>query len=231
MVYKYFVIEDYFDGSKKITQKASKKYVENFLRKILDNKDIRIIEINDNDFDKLYSLLEFHPNFQNKTKHGIKAFIVNIAFKDYIQLSFINNNNERDDISWIKISKVLAGLDAKTLKLQTIRKAMRASIADQILEFKEKHFLLNSCFISELSGEIIDEAFVHVDHYKPTFYELANNWINLVGPDNIELVSLGCQLGPVLREDQRKDWSDYHRKHAKLRILSAKENLTRKRNS
>lgn len=216
---------------KKITQKASKKYVENFLRNILGNKDIKIIKINDNNFNKLYSLLKFHPNFQNKTKYGIKAFIINIASKDYIQLSFINNNNERDDISWIKISKVLAGLDAKTLKLQTIHKAMRASIADQILEFKEKHFLLNSCFISELSGEKIDEAFVHVDHYKPTFYELANSWIDLIGFDNIELVSLGCQLGPILREDQRKDWSDYHRKHAKLRILSAKENLTRKRNS
>ena len=231
MAYNDFIIDGCFDGSKKLTQKESKKCVEKFLRNILGNENIRIIKINDNDFDKLYSLLKFHPNFQNKIQYGIEAFIVNITPKNYIQLSFVNNNDEKDDISWVKISQVLAGLDTKTLKLQTIHKAMRASIADQIFEFKEKHFLLNSCFISELSGEKLDENFVHVDHYKPTFYELANNWINLVGFDNIELVSLGCQLGPVLREDQRKNWSDYHRKYAKLRILSAKENLTRKRNS
>lgn len=113
--------------------------------------------------------------------------------------------------------------------MKSIHKAMRASIKDQILEFKKAHLLKNSCFISEISGEKIDPGYVHVDHYDPTFYELANSWINLIGFDNIETVSLGYQLGSVLREDQKKSWSDYHKEYANLRILSARENLTRKK--
>lgn len=221
--------EELFKNFINVTQKVSKERVEGLLRHILGDNNIIMIKKNNSNFYELYSLFEFHPNFSNKTKYGLEAFIINIATKGYIQLSFIDSRGNKDDISWVKISKVLAGVNLETLKRQTVYKALRVSITDQILKFKKDHYAINSCYISALSGEKVDSESVHVDHYKPTFYELANSWIDLIGLDNIKLKPLGFQLGSILVEEQRKNWSDYHKKYAKLRILSASENLARKR--
>lgn len=96
------------------------------------------------------------------------------------------------------------------------QKARRASCARNSITYK-------SLMFCPVSGKRLT-ARSHVDHYGKPFIQLADDWLGLNGFTKYTEVPLkrGKLDGELL-----KSWQDYHKQHARLRLLSAAANISK----
>ena len=98
----------------------------------------------------------------------------------------------------------------------------------QILEFAEQEYKLDAAIPCAVTGHLVQRADAHVDHSSPTFLALAEDFAAQCGGwPNLTIIradgSIGVQLADPI---QAKAWRDYHRDHARLRIVSVEANLS-----
>ena len=167
-------------------------------------------------YEELMKLFENHSEYPEKVDNVVDISIVhNKLNKNYFELQLIKNDGTTDDISYIKCIQ-------KPSKDSNLKSAMRYAIVDQILEFK------NNC--NELICEICQSDYIiQIDHII-LFKQLYNDFLSqntLLIPTSFENTYFNSAKFKDDDVEFKNSWDEYHKKHAILRCLCNKCNLTR----
>ena len=207
------------------SQKAAEVHFRSIRDKYADN--VRIV---DADYAQLMALLALHPDADMKQGVGVDYFTVDRDEHYHTTRCFYihRHDGSRTDVSFKECISA-RGDDAN------IRKALRSAIKDQIFEFRDRE-LQKPEVRCPFTKEILSHANCHVDHAHPdTLSALIDAWLHSEG---IQLTDVAIQ--PTLDNqfvasmtDQRQiaSWQAYHKTHAKLRLLTARGNLSDARKS
>jgi len=170
----------------------------------------------------LLEILKRHPNFICKTKNMSNIKILRDTLNaTALKIMIVNNDTSEVDISW------KCAITGKTKgDKHNLMSAMRSSIDDQIYQFKMSNE--GPCVFCGNTDKL------HVDHIIH-FDDIAYNFINIMENEHINIPN---NFGDTNDDTHRRcflendsvfknKWVDYHYKHASLRILCQKCNLTR----
>lgn len=200
---------------------------EKYVRKIIYDEIGICYDVKNTYPDKyniLIKILERHPNFNSKSENMCNIKIIKDALNfRALQIIILKNDNSEIDISW---RCAITGKHKPKKSLLT--GAMRTSIEDQIHTFRRNC----DTYTCELCGSVEELHVDHNDEKKSAFDELANNFVkenNNIYPDKFGDLEDGTNRRCFLKEDNdfKKKWIEYHHKHAILRILCRKCNLSR----
>lgn len=210
------------NGDKFRSQKELKDFIIDF---IAEYQDCVITEDKDKDaFFFVYELLKLHPNFEEKTKNGIKSFVVKKDGFGKNYCIFIRDNYKRMiDFSW------RACVRGKPQSVDSnLKAAMREAISEDIISFKRSRLKDDS--VCDICSCQLTEGDIHVDH--------VNHFILLA--DEFKLLFDGVlprEFDDCLKtfrakfketdSDFKSAWVDYHNKNAELRLVCSRCNLTR----
>ena len=184
-----------------------------------------------------------------KDEHG--SWIVTVSgAKEVIMYSdgeyfLVESEDVVDDVSWVKAARNAvrmfkgcsaydAGFAGKPA-LRAVRNdaidALRTAVDDQISQHRRKHKAEHSGkYIDVVDGKVLSPRDSHVDHYPISFMRLVDTWLaqQQCGFEDIAVNStVGDFKGAVMSNDtQRRSWQEYHREHAKLRIVSKERNIS-----
>lgn len=149
-----------------------------------------------------------------------------------------------DDISWVKVARNAVrmfkgcapheagfGRPADSIVRNDAIDAMRRAVEDQIIRYRAKHRRVhNGKYVDEVDGKVLSPLKSHVDHYPVSFARLVDTWLaeQKCSLEDIATEATVGDFGGVVMSDeaQRKNWQDYHREHAQLRIVSEQRNLS-----
>jgi hypothetical protein len=168
----------------------------------------------------LADLILNHPNPGSKIGVGIDRFEVRDNWGTH-GFWIIRTDGTETDFSFVKC------LHAPT-RQQTVRVALRRAVMDLMIQFREAA-LRDGPAVCPITGDPIDDFNAHVDHYDPTFYELADAYVaERGGYDAFRVLDtadgvFGRRLADSLAEAA---WQTYHETHANLRLVSKKANLS-----
>lgn len=167
---------------------------------------------------------EMHPYASEKLARpvvGIKKY--NRYGHQGDNLMLIYDDGSSLPFSWNKCCKGKASSDAVSIKT-----ALRAAVQDQTSAVMDAAFWDRDTIVCPMSGELINRRQAHVDHAPPKFADLVSLWLIDMGLE-LEQVPLADdpQGGAVLPHgDVRSSWSDFHKRHAVLRVVSARWNTS-----
>jgi hypothetical protein len=164
-----------------------------------------------------------HPQADNKL-NGMTDLKVkhNSLNNNCYEVNVIYNDGSIKDISWILC---ITGKEKNQYSL--LMSALRYSIQDQILTFKENQFI-GKCelCLKHLTND------VHIDHvilFKIIVENFHKQNPNLSQPVTFEDARDGSNRAVFSKTDELYEyaWKEYHKEHAILRVLCAKCNLQR----
>lgn len=203
---------------------ATKDGLRKHIRGIVDHyRDDEPIGPDDLAF--MTALLERHRWRDEKIGSGIAGMTVRVN-APFPQRGFwiTRVDGTRTDFSWVEC------VDASS-KRKDVLDAMRAAIADQKAAFREAFFSAPGLATCPLTGEPITRDDCHVDHEAPDTFEslagrfIAENAVNIEGV-NIDGYGDGELFKSFRDDDLRIAWQEFHRAHARLRLLSKRGNLS-----
>ncbi len=184
--------------------------------------------------DFLLSLLYYHPEADEKMGGGVAAFEVRpVPGYEHVS-SFWAIRQDGTEVVW-SYTKVING---SSKPMARFRKACRAAIAGQLLDFKLRWFEEHAeggHFTCPITGERVAAERAHVDHVPPlTLDALVRAFIKARG---LEVNRVGSQdnlpendetgIGRVFADSSlSEDWQAYHLENAKLRVISDTANLS-----
>lgn len=168
----------------------------------------------------LVDLLLLHPHADQKVGPGVQYFTVEMNQHGTAGFWLTRVDGTRTDWSFV------ACLTPPTHRKEVLS-ALRTAIQDQIWAFRDSCFLSAFEIACVVTQERITRETAHVDHEKP-FADLVEMWLSEmcltfdeipVNPtvDGNTETSLG-QFVHLL------SWQNFHRQHARLRMVSAKAN-------
>lgn len=208
---------------------SSQPEAKTFVREHLESC-LRMVKAED---DKLLDILvRCHPDFARKFggSNIIKEFIVDSEFGNPTLL--VETDKGSMDISWVKCAQNLVRIEKGVATFKTsnnrnhVYMAMRKVINDQIVEFRKSQ-LHNGYFINAITGCRLYSRNAAVDHYKVPFIKLADDWLTTIGGIKnvkIEDDKQSFRGFNMTDENQIRLWQEYHRQHAKLRMIAKSEN-------
>jgi enoyl-CoA hydratase/carnithine racemase len=172
------------------------------------------------------ALIARHPRAQKIIDCGIAHICVQrVPFQEHLRrLVVVRRDGSWRDFSW---RKCLHPTDA----LDDVRRICRRLVADQVCAFARAFWREHPHgAVCPALGVPITPETAHVDHAPPLFHELVQAWLaeEHLEPDDIEIVYRADYGGrsefadPLLAER----WREFHRKHARLRVVSARANLS-----
>lgn len=186
--------------------KTSKKQLIEKCRHILySNEDLS--PLNNTDFKFMLGILKSHPEKDTKIGSGVVSMWTGTN-PIYGNRNFwiLRKDGSTTDFSFMKCLS----------KQNLFKSACRNAIRPQILKFRIKN-------------RIATMKEYHVDHHPESFDSLLTRFVEKHGECKVK-IHRDNTFGSVLDDEEYcKKWQDFHQKHAKLRVLSAKENLTKKR--
>ncbi len=185
----------------------SKKDAISFYKKILFNHKLGDF-LSEKETEEIKELLKNHPDYEYKKGLGIKyIFVDSDGFgKGCFWIKRVDNTEI--DFSFYTC------INGKKSVLQDFESACRRSIAEFIIDFKNKN-------------GITKDKREHVDHEPPlTFSKIVDDFIK---EKNIDLTKIeydnSSTMTLFIDKKLEKDFYEYHKSVCKLRIISAKENL------
>jgi hypothetical protein len=201
-----------------------KQDVTDAVRKILyQYRPGEIVGILHHDF--LLSLLGFHKHCKQKIGGGVLAFTVetNPLFPSQTGFWITRLDGSRTDFSFVEcISPAPA--------IRCLKSAMRQEIAAQVIAAKNAVFDKSPRCACPISGDSLSRDNCHVDHEPPdTFDVIADRFIAAmdINPETIEMTGGDGVVGEEFVDRALAlAWSDFHARHAKLRMVSALANLS-----
>jgi hypothetical protein len=172
------------------------------------------------------ALIARHPRAALIVDCGIQYILVQrVPFAEHLRrFVVIRQDGSWRDFSW---RKCLHPTDA----LDDVRRICRRLVADQVCAFARQFWREHphgaSC---PVLGVPMGPKTAHVDHAPPLFHELVQTWLDheRLEPDDIEIVYRADYGGrnefvdPLLAAR----WRQFHRAHARLRVVSAQANLS-----
>lgn len=205
---------------------SSKKEALQFYRTILgyyDNNE----KLNSSDFDNVYSLLETHPKKNEKIGCGIEYFRVGIAKYNTKCFELVRTDGTTDFFSFTK------RINKPKNSFSKFTDACRQSIQVDLRNVKQKYFADNSMdgkVKCQETGELLTYEELNIDHRQPnTFSVIVDRFIEVKGLDIDEIKYLRISGSPNELSDKtlKKEFSEYHKQKANLRIVKKELNLSR----
>jgi hypothetical protein len=171
-------------------------------------------------------LFERHPEFEQKRGCGIASVkvVLNPVFGDRCFWIYRTDGTETD------ISYRACVTSKKPGQRQAFMAACRIAIADQVLAFKRFQFNRHPLVKCNISGRLVSESDSHVDHFIP-FINLVEHFVSTRRID-IDAVRFkpkvdGSFVTEFACESLKKQWQEYHRLNATLRIAHKSENMAK----
>ena len=131
--------------------------------------------------------------------------------------TIIRTDGTTTDFSWLHCCRN----NITKLTDNTLSSAMRQTVKEDIMEFKREQqtMMCNICKNKELPYSIYE-----VDHVKPSFKEISDNYIKLSSTEQIPTTFSRCTKSKAnLFSDKdkwfEKGWKHYHRENANYQIL------------
>ena len=178
------------------------------------------------DFDWFVHLIrEMHPYASEKLSKpvvGIRKY--NRYGHQGDNLLLIYSDGSSLPFSWNKCCKGKESSDGSSVKA-----ALRAAVQDQTSAVMDAAFRDASEIACPMCGERIARHTAHVDHAPPRFSDLVKAWLieRGIALDKVPLAD-DPQGGSLIAPGQMLDsWRAFHKRHAVLRVVSARWNTSR----
>ncbi len=203
----------------------SKTSAKKFYRTLRDRYEIGA-RVNEVDHDSLLDLIGIHHHADQKIGCGISHFSVELdkEFGKTRHFMIHRVDGSSTDVSFIG---AIDGPNERNDQLE----ALRRSVEDQVVAFKNEKFAERNDHICPLSGLRIGSESYHVDHAPPnTFIRIVNMWL-LEESMKLEDICITPPLDnqyvtTMTNESQKGRWQEFHRSKASLRLLSPIGNLS-----
>jgi len=203
----------------------TKKAAKDFFRDIRDRyKDGERIALEDDGY--LRDLIAIHPEAEMKLGSGISHFSVERDAEFGTTRHFVIHriDGSKTDVSF---HSAIDGRNERRDRLEALRRA----IEQQILDFRTSAFASCDTLTCPFRGVAITETSYHIDHEPPkTFVTLVKQWLNAEGLRLADLQITPPADNQIVTEmtdcTQLQSWLEFHREHAKLRLLSPLGNLS-----
>ena len=172
-------------------------------------------------YDELLDLLKRHPNYKTKTE-----YMINLAIRkgkpniSSLAVWIIKSNNKPDeDISWAK-NCINSKNNSKQFELNS---ALRSSIQQQIMNYKNS--TSHKCVKCNINADHVD----HINHFELLTDMFLKKYNKNLIPSDFDDMTDGSGRRCFKSKDNifEKEWQEFHKNNAKLRILCKKCNLTR----
>lgn len=196
------------------TKRSALRFVSNFLQNTprLEPEDAAWL---------IRDVLSLHPRWAEKSK-GMKGIAIKQQGRPGNNMFVIQKHNgTEEDISYRTcITKQNDRVD--------VTKALRFAVISDISEYR-RHAFSNERTIpcADCNAPCENAHSTHIDHILPFRTIVAN----FVSEENIDLNSIQTHSSGTYRLisdiDLRMRWTDYHKKHATLRVMCARCNLKR----
>ncbi len=214
---KYQILNQTFSSQEKAEESA---------RAILYN-DVLNTTLNEADHEYMCAYFRlFHLEWEEKIGVGIKN-IFRIKEPQYGKVRGFKI--VRLDESDTDISFIIERINKNDFK-QQFNSALRFIVEPQIFEFKEKSFGSRLFLLCPIENVEVTKDNCHIDHDSPTFKEIVNSFVlkyNIKIDKDILVKSTDNQLIPELANAEMiKQFFDYHKELANLRVVSIKANLS-----
>lgn len=204
---------------------ATKKSAAEEIRRILHAWPIRT-PITGNDAKILHALVALHPRSEEKIGNGIQHIAVTRAPHNNRGFWITRTDGTGIDFSY------RTALNGDTSHPGLVRRAMRSSIHQQILDYRHRRFAEPGTHLCPITfTPLKNDPNTHVDHYIP-FIDIADAFAETLGGYDQIAIYHAAQpdlIGPQLHELFRTQFQRYHQVNAQLRLLHASANLTRPR--
>lgn len=180
----------------------------------------------------LRDVVMMHDRFEEKVKGldysvGVRSCTVNPRNR---QFYILRADGTDTDFSYYKAI-------GSTSKIRRIKEALREIIKDQMIDYKDLYFKLNSdskgyviCPETKLKMQRKDS---HMDHYPKQFDEILKNWVDnhAIVSDDIEIYPAGDNTNGWLFKDESipQSFYQFHESVAEYRVVLNKVNLQRKK--
>lgn len=188
---------------------------------------------------QLHECLSQHPHWDEKRGEEAAAYSIRRDYRSRgPQVFLVFEDHETMDISWLKACATTfrrKPIDPEAVQRAAVSDAARAAIRGQIEAFKKRKRRAKGGWKSELSGErISDPRLAHVDHDPVSFKSLLaafvderflGNWMEISIRD-AEGAAGGCRFSD---EETERSWQQFHAANAVLRVITARENLSKAR--
>ena len=196
--------------------------------KLILNGAVSRVPLGTKDFEFMLEVLHLHPMAVIKIGVGVSAIFVDKAPEWTSRCFFVRRTDQSK--AEFSFHECLKGTTHEGRFLE----AARAEIEDQVVHFRESIFAGSSVRLCALTGASITRHESHIDHIVP-FNKLVEAFTANFSLDVATVKYTGWDDGaarmrfadPVLA----KQWSDFHREKAELRITAKSANLQRPRKS
>lgn len=203
----------------------TKKAAKEFFRGIRDRyQNGQSLSSEDDGY--LRDLITIHPEAKTKVGCGISHFTVERDAKFGTTRHFMIHRRDGSGTDF----SFHSAIDGRN-EWRDRYEALRRAIEEHILDFKTCAFSTAIELVCPLRGIPITEKFCHVDHTPPlTFFCLVNEWLDAEEIDLIDLEITPPADNQIVTElidpRQAASWREFHRRRAKLRLLSPLGNLS-----
>lgn len=200
------------------TKAAAKAHFSTMLRSHAVGDELSVVEAA-----QLAGLIERHPSRDEKVGAGIAAFTV-MREERYGGQCF---GVRRVDGTCAHFS-FYECITASSHRAKVLS-AARAAVDDDVADFRARVFggNRNAVVSCAVTGVEISWDGAHVDHAPPTFLELVDSWRGTRAWDDIPVADNGdTRVGSDLLPADRESFLLHHRRHARLRMVSIKANLS-----
>ena len=183
--------------------------------------------------DDLEFMLSYFRSLHVEWKQKQGAGVANIRrICDVVYGKYRAFQIERIDSSITDISYMVSKIKTRNYE-KDFKEALRWVIEPQVFEFKIASFAKNKTLRCPISNDALYFNNCHVDHFSPTFDEIVSKFVAIYRiTDFARFVapSRDNQTKAELSSDiVAKDFFNFHKSIANLRILSPNANLTLKR--
>jgi hypothetical protein len=172
------------------------------------------------------ALILRHPRAETIIDCGIRHVCVQrVPFAEHLRrFVVIRRDWSWRDFSWRKCLYATSALDE-------VRRGCRRLVADQVAgfarDFWREHPRGAAC---PILGVPMTPKTSHVDHAPPVFAELVQAWLaeERLAPEDVEIAYRADYGGRSEFADPllAARWRQFHREHARLRVVSARANLS-----
>lgn len=201
----------------------SKSAAKEYARTLLNKYELGACVAEAGDTAFLSDLLLLHPEADQKIGAGIAYFSIELDPEWRRTRCFVVHRTDRTTTDF----SYLACVDGPDRR-RDASSACRAAVAGQILDWKRGALAAGArC---PFTGEVLSAVNCHVDHAPPTFAALLHAWLAAAGKHLEDLAISEAednQYRAVLTDpEERENWCAFHREHARLRLVSARANLS-----
>jgi len=206
-------------------QFVSKDAIRKRVKAILDATSVGNTVSSDKDFLLIYALLEWHSRAAVKIGAGVSSFVVQMGLYGRGRSFVIRRvDGTETDFSYIKC--------LYRAPHQNLKRALRNAVDAQVREVRNETFNGGNTFVCSVTGKATSVHDAHVDHEPPmTFVRLMSDFFAAERIDDLDAVKIGGGRDGELEKwledrDLEKRWIAFHRKHARLRVVSSHANCS-----